>query len=183
MALEIRHIGGTGRSLRWGEVAEILAFPRKRLEAFRLLPSGLSGHPMARLRRVFLGDKLFANALLYAVSTCPWTRAAARLGLVAAFRVAAGAVEAGLDADAERAGRTSPEGARSVGARPDDAAPAPEDVLTREVREGFRKSGSLVADRIDRILLSLWNEVPRGGTLHILAGGPDSTWVFTRRKS
>jgi hypothetical protein len=155
MAREIRHVGGISRDLRLGEINEILALSRSRLEAFRSLPTDLPAHPMARLKRVFLGDKLFANATLYAMSSCRWTGIALRLGLAEAFRGAMDAVEDEWDES---------------------------DPDAEEIVRGLRRSGSLIADRMDRVLHSLWNEIPEGGVLHLVAGDADSTYVFARRK-
>lgn len=153
MTEEIRYVGGISRDLRWDEVAEILAFPRARLEAFRNLPADLRNHPVARLKRVFLGDKLFANAALYAISSCDWRRVAVRLGLVDAHRDLLRIAERELSAEEPEA---------------------------LEVLEGFRKSGSLMADRMDRILQSLWGEIPEDGALHLVAGDADSSWILSR---
>jgi hypothetical protein len=155
MAGEIRFIGGISRGLRWDEVAELLALPRPRLEAFRNLPADLPGHPMARLKRVFMGDKLFTNATLYAMSSCSWTRVAIRLGLVEAYRDLLNAAESGLNAEEPGA---------------------------QETLEGFRESGSLIADRMDRVLHSLWTEIPGDGVLCLVAGLADSSWVLARVK-
>jgi hypothetical protein len=155
MAWEIRFIGGISRDLRWDEVAELLALPRPRLEAFRNLPADLPEHPMARFKRVFMGDKLFTNAALYAMSSRPWTRVAIRLGLVEAYRGLLDAAESELDV---------------------------EEPLALEMLEGFRESGSLIADRMDRILHSLWTEVPGEGVLCLVAGPVESPWVLARVK-
>ncbi|MBU1698833.1 MAG: hypothetical protein KJ831_01675, partial [Candidatus Eisenbacteria bacterium] len=83
---EIRQTGGILRIMRAEEAREILALPRAGLEAFQNLPASLEDHPMARLKRVFLGDKLFVNAGLYTMSVCPWKRGALHFGLVQAYR-------------------------------------------------------------------------------------------------
>jgi hypothetical protein len=147
---ELARVGGVGRPLRTEEVEEILALDRRSLEAFRNLPGDLPDHPMARLKRVFLGDKLLANATLYAMAQGGWDWAFLRLGLAEAWR---GAV-------AELA-----------------AAGAGADLL-----KGMEASGSLVADRLDRILNSLWHEIPSGGRLYLLLGSRDSTWVLVSER-
>jgi hypothetical protein len=149
----MRHVAGVSRSLRAEEAAEILALPRGSLEAFQALPD-LPDNPMSGLKRVFLGDKLLANAALYAMSTCRWDRASIRLGLPAALRGTLDAMEEAGDAEP----------------------------TARSTLEGLRASETLVADRVDRILASLWSEVPSPGSLWLITGTVDTSRICLRVK-
>jgi hypothetical protein len=150
VAEEIGQTAGLHRPLRTEEVREILALPPSGLDAFRALPADLPDHPLARLKRVFLGDKLLANTVIYAAATCRWSRAVLRLGLVEAFRAARGELH----------------------------ADAGEDPAADEFLLGLDASRTLVADRVDRILFSLWNEIPKGGAIWLVAGDDHSSWLF-----
>ncbi|MBU1700917.1 MAG: hypothetical protein KJ831_12290, partial [Candidatus Eisenbacteria bacterium] len=46
----------------------------------------------------------------------------------------------------------------------------------------MNESGTLIADRMDRMLFSLWNEIPSGGSLQLLCGNDTSTWMIRREK-
>ena len=152
---EIHQTGGISRILRAEEAREILALPSSGLQAFQNLPSVLPDHPMSLLKRVFLGDKLFVNLSLYTMSVCDWRKGAIRFGLVQAYREVISQFQKSIDDD---------------------------DAESMEFLQMMYDSGTLIADRIDRLLFSLWNEIPSGGSLWLLGGDNDSTWLIKREK-